>query len=378
MTELVGILFGTRPELIKLAPLIRLARREFGHSSVYLISSGQHDSLLEQAMSDFDIQPDVALSRESKSTNLNALLSQAVRQIGEVIQAKDLKRLVVQGDTTTALAGGLAMAHEAGNVYHVEAGLRTNDLNSPFPEELNRQLIARLAKLHFAPTESARRNLLREGILSETIQVCGNTGIDAVALMLERFATDAQFLSRTRASFLKRAGLQGFGQGLVTVTVHRRENWGTEGVSQLMRAFTILAKEYADWQFVFPLHPNPQLRMQFQKLAELPNFHISEPLPYAESILALNHSQIVLTDSGGIQEECAALGAKTIVLREMTERQEVLDYPDFRIAGQAEDKIVACFRELAQGDQRCPSLNLGRNPFGDGTASRKICDSILR
>lgn len=371
------LIIGTRPEAIKLAPVV-LAAREVAALRVRVCLTAQHREMADQVLHVFGIQPDVDLDVMQPGQTLGALTARLMARLGEHFRQSRPAMIVVQGDTTTALCAALAAYYERIPVAHVEAGLRTWDKRAPFPEEINRQLISRLADLNFAPTAQARENLLRDQVAPESVSVVGNTVIDALLLARERVrtleASDASPLETLDAGV--RTAAKGTGR-LVLVTGHRRENFG-EGFDAICRAIRLLATRYPDVSFVYPVHLNPNVREPvFRILGSRPNVHLIPPLSYLPFVAMMDRATLILTDSGGIQEEAPSLGKPVLVMRDSTERPEGVAAGTARLVGADEDKIVSEVSRLLDDEAACASMSSPSNPYGDGRASGRILDACL-
>lgn len=363
MTPKVLVVFGTRPEAIKLAPVIReMARRGRGLAPVVCVS-GQHRELLAQVLALFKIRPayDLAIMRDRQ--RLSDVTIGILRGLERVVGQERPDWLMVQGDTTTALAAALAAHHHRIPVAHVEAGLRTGDLRQPFPEELNRRLIDAGAAALFAPTNVAADNLRREGVPISRIRVTGNTGIDAL-------------LAVTRRAGRRRARRPG--PRLLVATLHRRESFGAP-LKQMCLALRDIVHQYPDVRLVVSVHPNPQVRIVMRAvLGGQPRIALRPPLDYRRFVELLEHSDLILTDSGGLQEEAPSLGKPVLVLRNVTDRPEAVSAGTARLAGTARAGIVRAAMALLD-DPRAYAAMIGRrNPYGDGQASRRIVDALAR
>jgi UDP-N-acetylglucosamine 2-epimerase (non-hydrolysing) len=353
--------FGTRPEAIKLGPVIRAAVAR--GLSVRVCVTAQHRAMLDQVLACFDVRPDYDLDLMQPGQTLAALTARALAALDPVLAAENPATVVVQGDTTTTMAAALAAFYRHIPVAHVEAGLRTGDLCQPFPEEWNRVATARLAALHFAPTEGARRNLLAEGVPSDCIFVTGNTGIDAVLQTVE--ALDRGALPRPDYPWLD------CGRKLILVTAHRRESFGP-GIAEICEALTALAGR-PDVQIVFPVHRNPNvLDVVSTRLAETPNIVLLEPLEYPAFVDLMRRSYLILTDSGGIQEEAPSLGKPVLVLRDVTERPEAVEAGTVHLVGPHRERIVDAATSLLDNPAEYARMSAVHNPYGDGHAAARI------
>jgi UDP-N-acetylglucosamine 2-epimerase (non-hydrolysing) len=373
--------FGTRPEAIKLAPVIRLLQSMPERFRVSVCLTSQHKELLRQVTRFFDIREDVDLDVMVHNQTLEHITATVLTKMRAVLDERKPDVLLVQGDTTTVFASALAAFYQKIRVGHVEAGLRTFDRYSPFPEEMNRTLTASLTDFHFAPTQTAADNLLREGRASDRVFVTGNTVVDALLLgrsMLERW--DAS----RRGALLAEAGLDGGvvdrivngGGRFITVTAHRRESFG-EPFDRMLHAMCDITGRYPDVEIVYPVHPNPNVRESVARiLAGRPRIHLIEPVRYEQLLLLMDRSVLLLTDSGGIQEEGPSLRKPVLVMREVTERPEGVDAGVARLVGTDRERIVASVSELLDDETAYAAMATGRNPYGDGTASVRIADIL--
>lgn len=362
-------IFGTRPEAIKLAPLVAEFRKTEGSAFKPVVCvTGQHREMLGQVLSAFRIEPDFSLDVMLPGQSLNGLSARLLASLAPVLEEVRPVMTVVQGDTTSTLCGALASFHLQIPIAHVEAGLRTSDMSSPFPEEMNRVVTDRLARLYFAPTDWARNNLVSEGVDPERVWVTGNTGIDAV-------------LSTRDA--LVRGELPGLSlpidesKRLIVVTAHRRENFGS-GIVDICEAVSTLAAR-PDVQVVWPVHPNPQVaEVVKHRLADTPNIRLVEPLEYVPFVDLIRRCHVLLTDSGGVQEEAPSLGKPVLVTRDKTERPEAVNVGTVKLVGTNRDAIVReCFR-LLDDPAEYTRMSLLHNPYGDGEASKRIAGHIGR
>lgn len=370
MRKRISIIFGTRPEAIKLAPVI-LALRETGQTDVQVCVTGQHREMLDQALKVFSITPDfdVQLMRENQS--LASLTAKAISSLFDYLEASKPDWVVVQGDTTTTFCATLASFYAGIPVAHIEAGLRTHDKSAPFPEEANRVMTSHLASLHFAPTETARRHLLAEGISADAIYVTGNTVIDALHIAVEKSAHLKEIPGLPDPVFSNTAGR------LVLITGHRRENFGDK-FKEICQAISFLAAQYVDVQFVYPVHLNPHVRQPvFDILAGHPNVHLIEPLSYLPFVALLNKCSFVLTDSGGIQEEAPSLGKPVLVMRDVTERPEAVEAGTVKLVGTSKDCIVEETTRLLTDTNAHRAMSAAHNPYGDGNAAGRIAALLM-
>lgn len=357
---------GTRPEAIKLAPVIRKLAGE-ADFDCKLCVSGQHQDLLAPILKLFELRADWNLGVMRPDQDLAYLTGAVLTGIGKVLDAWRPDRVVVQGDTTTTLAAGLAALYRRVPVAHVEAGLRTDDIYAPWPEEANRRLVARLVDLHFAPTPRARGNLLREGIGEAAIVTTGNTGIDALLWVADRLDQDSAMRDRAAALVSPPPA----GRRLVLMTGHRRESFDG-GLSRVCRAMAQIARR-PDVAIVFPVHPNPHVRRAVAPLRNRDNVLLLEPVEYCTLVYLLRKCHFVVTDSGGIQEEAPSFGKPVLVTREVTERVEAIEIGAARLVGTDGDRLLREMTALLDDPQAYARMSLdGFNPYGDGRASERI------
>jgi UDP-N-acetylglucosamine 2-epimerase (non-hydrolysing) len=369
------IVLGTRPEAVKLAPLVAVLRRRADRVRLRVCSTGQHREILEPALRLFDIVPDHQLQIMRPGQDLAEVTGRMLCGLAEVFRTERPDVVVVQGDTATAFAGALGAYYGGARVGHVEAGLRTGDKRFPFPEEVNRTFVSSVADLHFAPTVRARDHLLREGVDARTIHVTGNTVVDA--------------LETVRAAW-KRGRIDGIGRArgllhtllapprrrLVLVTCHRRETWN-EGLDGVCRALAELARSEPNLAILFPIHPNPVIRRQAEPiLAGVANVHLVEPLDYEDFLYMLHRCELVLTDSGGVQEEAPSFGKPLLVMREATERPEGIEAGVALLVGTSPERIVAETRRLLHDADAYRSMVAAVNPYGNGRAAETIADIL--
>lgn len=369
MRPKVLVVFGTRPEAIKLFPVVR-ALHEANEVAVRTCATAQHRGLLDQVLRVADLRPDHDLDLMEPGQSLDRLTARLLTRLGEVMDAERPRRVVVQGDTATAMAGALAAHHRRIPVSHVEAGLRSGDINHPWPEEVNRRIVATIADQHFAPTETAAEALRRENIDPQGVHVTGNTVIDALRWTLARIETDAG-LAAGLDPVVERLG----NRRMVLVTTHRRENIGG-GMEAIARAIGRVA-ERPDLGVLFPVHPNPGVAPVMDRfLGRHPNVMQVEPLDYPHFVRALGMCHLVLTDSGGVQEEAPALGKPVLVMREATERPEGIAAGTARLVGSDEDRIVSEVFRLLDNKPAYEAMARAHNPFGDGRAAGRIAELV--
>jgi UDP-N-acetylglucosamine 2-epimerase (non-hydrolysing) len=362
----VHLIGGTRPEAVKLAPVVA-AMRDAGLVRPVMVASGQHPTMVSQALAAFDLVPDVTLQVERSTGSQAELLTEMIRQLDELWTQRPPAAVIVQGDTTTSLAGALAAFWRRIPVVHLEAGLRSGDLDSPFPEEANRRLVAQVAQLHLAPTPLAAMNLLDENISTGDVLITGNTVVDAtLAVAGRKLPFENAAVARARAGSANR---------LVLVTAHRRESWG-EPLDRILAAVKALVRAYDDIDVILPSHPNPAVRAQVEaRLAGVERVTVTDPLPYPDLSRLLSEAYLVLTDSGGIQEEAPSFGVPALVLRDVTERVESLDAGCARLVGADTDLIVREAARLLDSPVRRDAMTAGGNPYGDGLAAHRTAQA---
>lgn len=363
--------FGTRPEAIKMAPLV-LALANDTRFEARICVTGQHREMLDQVLALFDIRPDFDLKIMKHGQDLSDVTASILLGMKEVFASFKPDLVLVHGDTASTLAGSLAAYYQQIPVAHVEAGLRTGDLYSPWPEEGNRKLAGALAALHFAPTETSRQNLLREGVPEKQIAVTGNTVIDALLRVTAKLRDDSSLQERFehQFSFLRK------GKRMILVTGHRRESFG-EGFGRICQALAETARSFPDVDIVYPVHLNPKVREPVHRLLSgLANVHLIEPLDYLPFVFLMNRAYIILTDSGGIQEEAPSLGKPVLVMRDITERPEAVQAGTVKLVGTTVQAITGNLVELLTDEHIYQKMSLSHNPYGDGQASRRILDAL--
>ena len=363
----VLLIFGTRPEAIKLCPVIRGLREHSTPFDVRVCVTAQHREMLDQVLQAFDVQPDHDLDLMLPGQTLFQSTSRILAGLESVLQAERPAIVIVQGDTTSTLCGALAGFYQNIPVAHVEAGLRTGDMRQPFPEEMNRVLTSRLAELHFAATEKAAENLLHEGVMPDSIHVTGNTGIDAVL-----FVRDGLAAGKLRGREWPELDSS---KKLIVVTAHRRESFGG-GFERICRALAEIANR-PDVQVVYPVHPNPNVQDPVQRLlAGHPNVRLLEPLSYVPFVDLMRRAYLLITDSGGIQEEGPSLGKPILVMREKTERPEAVIAGTVKLVGTDQRRIVSEAISLLDDRRAYEAMARVHNPYGDGQASARIAGLI--
>jgi UDP-N-acetylglucosamine 2-epimerase (non-hydrolysing) len=379
----VCVIFGTRPEAIKLAPVVLALRRTPGVECRVCVT-GQHRQMLDQVLEVFAITPDADLNLMEPNQTLARLTSRAIEAIDRYLVASRPDLVLVQGDTTTVLCAALAAFYQKIPVGHVEAGLRTGNLHAPWPEEANRVLATRLTTLHFAPTNTSRDNLLREGIPAAGILVTGNTVIDALLLARDQVRASPPAIPEL-PGLLQPATLLEDGPAMVLITGHRRENFGG-GFESICQSIADLAHQFPDVHFVYPVHLNPNVVEPVQRILGTANrgpknVHLIPPQSYLPFVGLLARAKVILTDSGGVQEEAPSLGKPVLVMRETTERPEAVEAGTVRLVGTDRDKIVHEMTRLLTDEDAYLEMSRAHNPYGDGLAADRIvqaCCNFLR
>lgn len=362
----IAIIFGTRPEAIKLAPVYEEMRSRAGLKPL-LITTGQHREMLGQVLEVFDLEPDLSFDIMQHGQSLAQVTSRALVALEVACDEHEADLVLVQGDTATTFVGALIGYYRQVKVGHVEAGLRSGDKYSPFPEEVFRRLVGGIADLHFAATTRARENLLAEGVDAETIFVTGNTVVDAMQSIIERKPT----LAGTDFEWLEEVSGR-----VLLVTAHRRENLGVP-FTRICTAIAKLAEDFEDLTVVFPMHLNPMVRQAAEELlGDLERVHLCEPADYVTFVPLMARADLIITDSGGIQEEAPSLHVPVLVVRETTERPEGIEAGVVKLVGTQTEDIIATAQELLTSATAYQRMAGGGNPYGDGRASERICDAL--
>ena len=377
------LVFGTRPEAIKMAPLVKEFQKHTETFKTIVCVTGQHRQMLDQVLQLFEITPDYDLNIMKQGQDLYDVTARVLTGMRDVLKEAHPDVVLVHGDTTTSTAAALAAFYQQIPVGHVEAGLRTHNIYSPWPEEMNRQITGRIATYNFAPTPLSKANLLREAVAEESITVTGNTVIDALYWVVNKIKED-QTLNSELQTLLAQAGYDANrladGKKLVLITGHRRENFG-DGFINMCTAIKDLTRKYPDVDFVYPMHLNPNVRKPIhevfgENLDNLANMFFIEPLEYLSFVYLMEKSTIVLTDSGGIQEEAPSLGKPVLVMRDTTERPEALEAGTVKLVGTNYDKIVAEVSALLDNQAHYDAMSKAVNPYGDGLACGRIVDTL--
>ena len=371
------LVFGTRPEAIKMAPLVKEFQKHPREIETIVCVTGQHREMLDQVLHIFDIQPDYDLNIMKQGQDLYDVTARVLTGMRDVLKESRPDLVLVHGDTTTSTASALAAFYQQIPVGHIEAGLRTHNIYSPWPEEMNRLITGRIATYHFSPTSLSRQNLLDEGIEEEAITVTGNTVIDALYMVVDKIKADQSLDSRLK-SILDTAGYDidrlNRGRRLVLITGHRRENFGA-GFIHMCEAIKTLAEKYPEVDFVYPMHLNPNVRGAIHKVfnkTEYDNLFFIEPLDYLPFVLLMDYSTFILTDSGGIQEEAPGLGKPVLVMRDTTERPEAVEAGTVRLVGTDYLKIIEESSLLLNDGIYYNKMSHAINPYGDGKACSRI------
>lgn len=376
------LVFGTRPEAIKMAPLVKELERHPDQFETIVCVTGQHRQMLDQVLDLFQITPDYDLNIMKAGQDLYDVTSRILLGMRDVLREAQPHLVLVHGDTSTSTAAALSAFYAQIPVGHVEAGLRTGDIYSPWPEEMNRSITGRLATLHFSPTPTSRDNLLRENVRPESISVTGNTVIDALQSVVAKIEADEQLQQRLATEIgdlgYDLSRLDGGNRRLVLITGHRRENFG-DGFLNICNAIKDLAERYPNVDFVYPMHLNPNVRRPIHEVFDsIPhgNVFFIEPLEYLYFVYMMTRAYVILTDSGGIQEEAPSLGKPVIVMREVTERPEALEAGTIRLVGTDREKIVTEVARFLDDRQYYLDNQKIRNPYGDGHACERIREAI--
>lgn len=375
------LVFGTRPEAIKMCPLVKAFQKDIKNFETIVCVTGQHREMLDQVLTIFDVKPDYDLNIMKQGQDLTDVTARVLTGLRDVFKECRPDVVLVHGDTTTSTAGALAAFYAQIPVGHVEAGLRTHNIYSPWPEEMNRQITGRIATYNFSPTPLSEKNLLEEKVHGKIV-VTGNTVIDALHMVVEKLKNDIA-LAKEQEEILAKAGYDVMrlkdGKKLVLITGHRRENFG-EGFIRMVTAMKDLSEKYPDVDFVYPMHLNPNVRKPIHEVfgedLTRPNFFFIEPLQYLEFVYLMEKSTIVLTDSGGIQEEAPGLGKPVLVMRDTTERPEALESGTVHLVGTDYNKIFNEVSTLLEDDTAYEKMSKAVNPYGDGKACGRIVNAL--
>lgn len=363
----IAVIFGTRPDTIKMAPIIKELEKQTEHFKLITIATAQHRQMLDQVLDVFKIKPDYDLNIMKPSQTLATITKNTIEELDKIFEKEKPDLVLVQGDTTTTFVGSLAAFYRQIPVGHIEAGLRTNDKNNPFPEEINRRLTSTITDLHFAPTQTAKEALLAENVNPENIFVTGNTVIDALSYSVKEayiFSSDSlnQIIDQNKK--------------IILVTMHRRENLG-EPMKSACTAIKNLALSYKDYNIIFPVHLNPKVQDVAQSiLGKIPNVFLIQPLDYLDFVNLMSKSYLILTDSGGVQEEGPHFGIPILVLREVTERPEAVNYGTVKLVGLDEHTIFTTADNLLSNEEEYIKMASAVNPYGDGLSAKRTIQII--
>ena len=375
MKNKILLVFGTRPEAIKMAPLVKMFQNNDSDFEMRVCVTAQHRQMLDQVLDLFQIVPHYDLNIMAPGQDLYDITSKVLLGMREVLNDFKPDVVLVHGDTTTSMAAGMAAFYQHIKVGHVEAGLRTYNLASPWPEEMNRQVTDRFCNYYFAPTDRSRQNLLREGVDPSGIVVTGNTVIDALLMAVEMIRTDRNRAEQLHA-LIKEKGYEITDRRFILVTGHRRENFG-EGFLHICHAIRRIASAHPDMDIVYPVHLNPNVQYPvYQQLSGLDNVYLIPPLDYLPFVYTMQHSTLLLSDSGGVQEEAPSLGKPVLVMRDTTERPEAVEAGTVRLVGTDTDTIVEQVNLLLDDEAVYRQMSETHNPYGDGEACRRIVDFL--
>ena len=385
MINRIMLVFGTRPEAIKMAPLVKEFQKYSSEIETLVCVTGQHREMLDQVLQIFEIHPNYDLNIMKQGQDLYDVTSRVLLGMRDVLKEAKPDVVLVHGDTTTSTAAALAAFYQQIPVGHVEAGLRTHNIYSPWPEEMNRLITSRIATYNFSPTPLSRQNLLDEGVMENSIVVTGNTVIDALYWVVNRIKSDKR-LDEELEGILMNTGYDvkrlNTGKKLILITGHRRENFG-DGFTKMCNAIKQLTEKYPEVDFVYPMHLNPNVRKPIhdvfgENLSNLGNMFFIEPLEYLSFVYLMEKSNIVLTDSGGIQEEAPGLGKPVLVMRDTTERPEALDAGTVKLVGTNYQKIVSEVSALLDDENHYKQMSMAVNPYGDGLACSRIVNFLTK
>ena len=372
----IMLVFGTRPEAIKMAPLVHALKAKPDQFETIVCVTAQHRQMLDQVLKIFEIKPDIDLNLMKPSQDLSTLTASIIIEIKKVFSLHQPDIVLVHGDTTTTLATAMTGFYSSIPVGHIEAGLRTYNLNAPFPEEFNRQITSKIATWHFAPTALSKKNLLSEGIKNSTISITGNTIIDALHWTLKRIDEDKVRRINLENTLNTILNFSWQTDKYVLITAHRRENFG-DGFFQICTAIKELASIYQDTHFIYPVHLNPNVdKVVNDILKGLSNVHLIKPQEYEPFVYLLKYAYLVLTDSGGIQEEAPSLGKPVLVMRDVTERPEAVEAGTVELVGSNYERIIQGVSKLLKDKNHYLSMSHAHNPYGDGLASKRIVDIL--
>lgn len=370
------IVFGTRPEAIKMAPLVHALQKKSKKFEVQVCVTAQHRQMLDQVLRIFKIIPDIDLNLMKQGQDIFDITSSILINMKNVFKEHNPDLVIVHGDTSTTLATAMASFYSGIPLGHVEAGLRTYNFSSPYPEEFNRQVVGKIARWHFSPTKLSQKNLLNEGVSKSAISITGNTVIDSLFWVLKRIDKDKTLQNDLNAQIRSIIPFDWQTKRFVLITGHRRENFG-DGLLQICEAIRELASSYPSLYFVYPVHLNPKVINPVNKvLGGLSNVFLIKPMDYEPFVYLLKYSYLVLTDSGGIQEEAPSLGKPVIVMRDTTERPEAVDAGTVELVGTDKQKIISCVSNLLDDKSHYLKMSNAVNPYGDGLACQRIVNVL--
>jgi UDP-N-acetylglucosamine 2-epimerase (non-hydrolysing) len=370
--------FGTRPEAIKMAPLVLGLKKFPSKFDVKVVVTAQHRKMLDQVLEIFEITPDIDLNLMQPGQQLSQLTAHILEEMNSVLEKEKPDLVLVHGDTTTTFATALSCFYNGIKIGHVEAGLRTYQMHSPFPEEFNRQAVSKITDFHFAPTSTCKENLVKEGVSESSIAVTGNTVVDSIHWTLNLLDTRDDIREPVVSNLVRVLGFDWTIEQFILVTGHRRENFG-DGFQQICAALAELGSKFPQMHFVYPVHLNPNVQVPVQStLGNLPNIHLIQPLDYLSFTSLLRNCKLVLTDSGGIQEEAPSLGKPVVLMRETTERPEALEAGTIRLVGANKERIVTEVTKLLEDEISYKQMVKIRNPFGNGDSVELIIDYLIK
>ena len=378
MLKNVLVVFGTRPEAIKMAPICRELKKNSKYFNTTICVTAQHREMLDQVLDLFEITPDEDLNIMKYGQDLTDITSSILISMRKVFKKYNPDLVLVHGDTTTTLATSMAAFYADVSLGHIEAGLRTNNIYAPFPEEFNRQIVSKVTKMHFAPTESSSQNLIQEKCSENHIYVTGNTVIDSLHWVVEKINKDSKKKKSIIEFLSKHINFDLDKNQFILITGHRRENFG-KGFINICEALSELAIKFPDIHFIYPVHLNPNVQNPVNSiLSEFNNIHLIKPLDYEPFIYLLTKCYLVLTDSGGIQEEAPSIGKPVLVMRDVTERPEAVKAGTVKLVGADKTNIVIEVSQMIENAERYISMSQSHNPYGDGKASKRIIAHIKR
>jgi UDP-N-acetylglucosamine 2-epimerase (non-hydrolysing) len=377
MKKKILSIFGTRPEAIKMAPVIKELEKHQGRIRSLVCVTAQHRQMLDQVLNLFEIKPDVDLNLMEDNQTLSQITARALTALDDVLKETKPDWILVQGDTTTTMVASLVAFYHGVRIGHIEAGLRTYNKRAPFPEEINRRMTSVIADLHFAPTEKAKQNLLKEGVDEKRIFVTGNTVIDALLMIVER-QSKPEVQEKWNRYFGDKFGISfDNGRRQILVTGHRRESFG-KGLENICNALREIAYSYEDVEIIYPVHLNPNVQEPVRRILDnTERVHLIPPLDYEPFVYLMSKSHLILTDSGGIQEEAPSLGKPVLVMRETTERPEAVKAGTARLVGTDQNKIISETNLLLSNKETYLAMSIAENPYGDGKAAARIIETLL-